>query len=38
MERIACPFEGFTFLGLAWRARLRDFDHLARHMGLDKYL
>jgi radical SAM protein with 4Fe4S-binding SPASM domain len=38
MERIACPFEGFAFLGLASRAGLRDIDRLARHMGLDKYL
>ena len=38
MERIAWPFEGFAFLGLASRAGLRDFDRLARHMGLDKYL
>jgi MoaA/NifB/PqqE/SkfB family radical SAM enzyme len=38
MERIAWPFEGFAFLGLASRAGLRDFNRLVRHMGLDKYL
>ena len=38
MERLAWPFEGFAFLGLAARTGLRDFEHLARHMGLDKYL
>jgi MoaA/NifB/PqqE/SkfB family radical SAM enzyme len=38
MERIAWPFEGFAFLGLASRTGLKDFDRLARHMGLDKYL
>lgn len=38
MERIAWPFEGFAFLGLAARAGLRDVERLSRHMGLDKYL
>jgi MoaA/NifB/PqqE/SkfB family radical SAM enzyme len=38
MERIAWPFEGFTFLRLASRAGWKEFDRLSRHMGLDKYL
>jgi MoaA/NifB/PqqE/SkfB family radical SAM enzyme len=38
MERLAWPFEGFAFLRLASRAGWKEFDRLARHMGLDKYL
>lgn len=38
LERIAWPFEGFTFLRLLSRTGSKDFSRLARHMGLDKYL
>jgi MoaA/NifB/PqqE/SkfB family radical SAM enzyme len=38
LERIAWPFEGFTFLRLLPRMGKKDFSRLARHMGLDKYL
>jgi len=38
LERIAWPFEGFTFLRLLPRMGPENFCRLARHMGLDKYL
>lgn len=38
LERIAWPFEGSTCLRRLSSMGFNDFDHLARHMGLDKYL
>lgn len=38
MERIAWPFEGFSFLGLMTGMGMKDGSCLSRHMGLDKYL
>ena len=38
LERIAWPFEGFTFLRLLLRTGPGNFGCLVRHMGLDKYL
>jgi MoaA/NifB/PqqE/SkfB family radical SAM enzyme len=38
MERIAWPFEGFTSLRLLAGMGINDFNRLARHMGLNKYL
>ncbi len=38
MERIAWPFEGFAFLRLMAKMGIKDFNGLAQHMGLDKYL
>jgi hypothetical protein len=38
MERIAWPFEGFSFLAIMAKKGLKDFSHLSQHMGLDKYL
>ncbi len=38
LERIAWPFEGLTCLRRIARMGFGDFDRLARHMGLDKYL
>ena len=36
MERIAWPFEGFSFLGIMAKTGMNG--RLARHMGIDKYL
>ena len=38
LERIARPFEGFSLLHLLLKNGGKDFDRLARHMGIDKYL
>jgi MoaA/NifB/PqqE/SkfB family radical SAM enzyme len=38
MERIAWPFEGFSFLRLMTKMGPKDFSRLCQHMGLDKYL
>jgi MoaA/NifB/PqqE/SkfB family radical SAM enzyme len=38
LERIARPFEGFSLLRLLPEMGLKDFNRLARHMGIDKYL
>ena len=38
LERIAWPFEGFSCLRRMIGLGTRNFDRLARHMGLDKYL
>jgi MoaA/NifB/PqqE/SkfB family radical SAM enzyme len=38
LERIAWPFEGFSFLRLLPVMGMKDFSRLARHMGIDKYL
>jgi len=38
LERIAWPYEGFGCLRLLARMGYRDFERLAGHMGLDKYL
>jgi MoaA/NifB/PqqE/SkfB family radical SAM enzyme len=38
LERLAWPFEGFTCLRRLVQLGAKDFDRLAGHMGLDKYL
>ncbi|MEI6208488.1 MAG: radical SAM protein [Desulfuromonadales bacterium] len=38
LERIAWPFEGFAFLKLRARMGRSNFNRLAGHMGIDKYL
>ena len=38
LERLAWPFEGFTFLKFLPKLGSKDFSRLVRHMGLDKYL
>ncbi|MGK2905174.1 MAG: SPASM domain-containing protein [Desulfuromonadales bacterium] len=38
LERLAWPFEGFTCLQWMYRLSSKEFDALARHMGLYKYL
>jgi MoaA/NifB/PqqE/SkfB family radical SAM enzyme len=38
LERLAWPFEGFTCLRYLYRLGREDFDTLAGHMGLYKYL
>jgi MoaA/NifB/PqqE/SkfB family radical SAM enzyme len=38
LERLAWPFEGFTCLRRLVQLGGKDFERLAGHMGLDKYL
>jgi len=38
LERIAWPFEGFALLRLMARMGMKDFNRLAQHLGIDKYL
>ena len=38
LERIAWPYEGLGYLRLLARMGFNEFERLAEHMGLDKYL